>query len=153
MVPRGQFVTILLRRLCWRRWGYGGLRLQNNLEVWTLKTLKGLTSLLVIMGLVFGSIPALAYSAVLPNGQVLGDEQLEEVEGEGPTTALVAGAIGFIGGGVTGAVGYAADYAWEKYVAKSDPVFDGDELSKQVWTGAVTGGVGAFVGGLLSPSP
>lgn len=118
-----------------------------------MNRLNSVLSLLLVFCLVFGSVPAFAHSAVLPNAEVMSDEELEAVEGEGPAAAALIGTAGFMVGGVVGGLSYVVDYAWDKYIAKSEPTFDSDEFSKKIWTGAATGGAGAYIGALLMPTP
>lgn len=118
-----------------------------------MKTLNRITSMLVVMLLLFGTIPAFAHSVVLPTGAVLSDTELEEIEGEGPAAALVAGAGGAIVGGFMGGVVYGFEYLYDKYVNKTEATFNAQGLGKAVNVGAAAGFVGGFGGALLLPTP
>jgi len=87
-----------------------------------MRKLKNVVAVLLVMGLLMGSMPigALAaespsgYAVVLPAGEMLDDESLAEVTGEGFLTFAAGVVVGYVATKL-------ADSAWERYV---DPWLD-----------------------------
>lgn len=105
-----------------------------------------LVAVLVVAALV-GSVSAPTFAAapdavpggfVLPQGDVLAEEEMADIHGEGLVSAAVGAAIG----ATAGYAGYVVDYVWDVYVdGDEDRDFDWSDAGKAAAEGAVVGAI------------